>query len=116
METTEENLILFETVMCFGKYKGKRVSGLIPEEDISDISETMADEFKEVVKYFVWVEENTQYTLSKGLKDQMRLLISKMTKSKDSHSVSNRNKLDYYNDIGSISDISFQDVYGDFGY
>jgi hypothetical protein len=38
------------------------------------------------------------------------LKITSQSRKKSSHS------LDHYNDIGAMNDLTFQDVYGDFGY
>lgn len=36
--------------------------------------------------------------------------------TKPSYKKKRKNNLDHYNDIGAMNDLSFQDVYGDFGY
>lgn len=104
--------ITLDTVLTFGKFKGKLVSDLLIETE----SEVMAKELRPIVSYFVWIALNTQHTLDLEVEKRMKSIMSLYRRDMSSSYSSNHSGLDHYNDIGAISDLSFQDCFGDFGF
>lgn len=104
--------IKLETVIPFGKYKGYKVEDILPDVD----SEFDARFVKPVVKYFAWVKRETSYTLNKEVLERCEHILLLILKPSFRDSSSYRGRLEHWNDMGSMSGVSFQDVYGDFGY
>ena len=105
--------ITLNTVMNFGKFKGELVSELLPSIN----NEIDAKGLKPIVKYFMWINRETNYILNPDVINRMKEILNLMPKPKYSDSTSSRGgRYEHYNDMGAMNGISFQDVYGDFGF
>lgn len=102
--------IKLNTVMPFGKYKGWKIDDLMPEAE----NEYDSLEFKKYVHYLGWVAKNTQHTISEEVAYRAKQIMSKLPKRK--YSYSTRRGDGNWNSMGGMTDISFQDCYGDFGW
>jgi len=104
--------LYLNSILAFGKYKDNVVSDLLPSDITSEIE---AVQFRPIIKYFSWIRRETSYVLSEEIVDRIKEILSKMPKRKESSSYG-RGNYEHYNDIGAMNGLSFQDLYGDFGY
>lgn len=119
----DKQILTMESNMPFGKYKGYKIKDLIetwhflnsPQNYLVWAIRTWKNvEFsEEIIKL---INEN-QRNLS-NLQDEYKRIESIRDKSEDVVDTKHKckGKLEHYNDLGAMTDISFQDVYGDFGY
>jgi len=113
--------LTLSTVLPFGKYKGKLINDLIPEPSTT----LEARELRQIVRYFGWIKKETSYELSEEVVDRIKTILkmsAKISSDIPSYSksylgrYSKKGRLEHWNDMGAMNDISFQDCYGDFGY
>lgn len=87
----------------FGKYKGILLKHMLEEEN---------PEFERAWRYLAWAKNTVKsIELQSDVIERMKCVFPKTSENDCYYS-----RYDHYNDIGSMVDISFQDVYGDFGY
>lgn len=110
--------LTLKTKIPFGKYKGEIVENLLAAKYDIDANNL----YRNRIPYFNWLERETQHTLSKDIKDRLeeihllRMEFLKRSPECNSSSSSYFSNLDHYNDMGAMNGISFQEIYGDFGY
>mgnify|MGYP003658518337 CR=1 FL=1 len=102
--------IQLNTILSFGKYKGKLVSELLPLVE----SSKQAEQVKERATYFGWIVRKTEHNISKELEERVVSIIQLCPKPK--YSSGGNSSKGRYNGMGSYSGITFSDCYGDFGY
>ena len=115
------SILTLQDKMPCGKYKGCIISDMINAENWLNAPQN----------YLAWaIRTWTNYTFSDeiikainknqkelcDLQEEYERTESNRDKSEDiRHKYKTRN-LEHYNDIGAMNDLSFQDVYGDFGF
>lgn len=103
--------------MPFGKWKGAIIENIIPKDDDNYEGYSLFGR-GDGLNYLKWaIKEWKNVEFSDGIKIRIREIEKiRLQNYKPEPQRYKGRSYDHYNDMGWTNDMTFQDVYGDFGY